>query len=92
MLSIRGVTKRFGTLTAVSDLGLEVPAGTVHAFLGPDGAGKSATIRMRTGLRRSDAGAVAAIRGGRDLESASIARTADEEGRRAGVAGAGVRR
>jgi ABC-2 type transport system ATP-binding protein len=58
MLSIRGVTKRFGTLTAVDDLSLEVPAGTVHAFLGPNGAGKTTTIRMCTGLLQPDAGSV----------------------------------
>ena len=58
MLSIRGVTKRFGTLTAVDDLSLEVPAGTVHAFLGPNGAGKTTTIRMCTGLLQPDAGRV----------------------------------
>ena len=58
MLSIRGVTKRFGSLVAVDDLTLELPAGHVHAFLGPNGAGKTTTIRMCTGLLRPDAGTV----------------------------------
>jgi ABC-2 type transport system ATP-binding protein len=58
MLSIRGVTKRFGSLTAVEDLTLELPAGHVHAFLGPNGAGKTTTIRMCTGLLVPDAGTV----------------------------------
>ena len=58
MLSIRGVTKKFGSLTAVDDLTLELPAGHVHAFLGPNGAGKTTTIRMCTGLLRPDAGSV----------------------------------
>jgi ABC-2 type transport system ATP-binding protein len=58
MLSIRGVTKRFGSLIAVDDLTLELPAGHVHAFLGPNGAGKTTTIRMCTGLLRPDAGTV----------------------------------
>lgn len=58
MLSIRGVTKKFGTLTAVNDLSLEVPAGSVHAFLGPNGAGKTTTIKMCTGLLQPDSGSV----------------------------------
>jgi ABC-2 type transport system ATP-binding protein len=71
MLSIRGVTKRFGTLTAVADLSLEVPAGTVHAFLGPNGAGKTTTIRMCTGLLRPDAGTV--VVDGHDVVSDGVA-------------------
>ena len=58
MLSIRGVTKKFGSLTAVDDLTLELPTGHVHAFLGPNGAGKTTTIRMCTGLLRPDSGSV----------------------------------
>jgi ABC-2 type transport system ATP-binding protein len=71
MLSIRGVTKRFGTLTAVADLSLEVPAGTVHAFLGPNGAGKTTTIRLCTGLLRPDAGTV--VIDGHDVVSDGVA-------------------
>jgi len=59
MLSIRSVSKRFGSLTAVDDLTLEVPAGCIHAFLGPNGAGKTTTIKMCTGLLRPDAGSIA---------------------------------
>jgi len=58
MLSIRGVSKRFGTLVAVDDLTLEVPAGTIHAFLGPNGAGKTTTIKMCTGLLTPDRGTI----------------------------------
>jgi ABC-2 type transport system ATP-binding protein len=58
MLSIHGVTKRFGTLTAVDNLTLDIPAGHVHAFLGPNGAGKTTTIRMCTGLLKPDLGTV----------------------------------
>lgn len=68
MLSIRGVTKRFGRLVAVDDLSLEVPAGHVHAFLGPNGAGKTTTIRMCTGQLTPDAGTVAI--GGHDIVAA----------------------
>jgi ABC-2 type transport system ATP-binding protein len=58
MLDIVGVTKRFGSLTAVDNLSLVIPAGHVHAFLGPNGAGKTTTIRMCTGLLQPDSGSV----------------------------------
>src|ERR1043165_627007 len=58
MLSIRGVTKRFGSLTAGDNLTLDLPAGHVHAFLGANGAGKTTPIRMCTGLLRPDSGSV----------------------------------
>jgi len=46
----RGLTKRFGTLVAVDNVDLEVPARQVYGFLGPNGSGKSTTIRMLCGL------------------------------------------
>jgi len=52
------LTRRFGSLTAVADLDLNVPAGSVYGFLGPNGAGKTTTIRMLLGLIRPDAGEV----------------------------------
>src|SRR5207253_7957608 len=51
-----GLTKRFGKLTAVRELTLEVGAGQVFGFLGPNGAGKTTTIRMLTGLVRPTSG------------------------------------
>ncbi|MDR7277600.1 ABC transporter ATP-binding protein [Catenuloplanes atrovinosus] len=50
------LTKRYGRLTAVDDLTLDVGAGEVFGFLGPNGAGKSTTIRMILGLARPTAG------------------------------------
>lgn len=50
MISLRNVTKKFGSFTAVDDLSLEVPAGEFFGFLGPNGAGKTTTIKMITGL------------------------------------------
>lgn len=46
----RGLTRRFGEFVAVSELDLEVEAGTIFAFLGGNGSGKSTTIRMLIGL------------------------------------------
>jgi ABC-2 type transport system ATP-binding protein len=49
-ISVRGVSKRFGKVTAVDDLSLEVHPGVVTGFLGPNGAGKSTTLRIVLGL------------------------------------------
>jgi ABC-2 type transport system ATP-binding protein len=46
----RGLVKRFGTLTAVDHVDLNVPRANVYGFLGPNGSGKSTTIRMLCGL------------------------------------------
>jgi ABC-2 type transport system ATP-binding protein len=46
----RGLTKRFGNLTAVDHLDLDVPRASIYGFLGPNGCGKSTTIRMLCGL------------------------------------------
>ncbi|MCA8953484.1 MAG: ATP-binding cassette domain-containing protein, partial [Planctomycetes bacterium] len=45
-LVLQGVTKRFGTFTAVDNLSLTVPSGCIYGFLGQNGAGKTTTIRM----------------------------------------------
>jgi len=58
IIAVRGLTKRFGQFTAVDDLTLHVDAGTIFAFLGANGSGKSTTIRMLIGLLRPTAGAV----------------------------------
>src|SRR5256885_5228623 len=53
-----GLTKRFGDFTAVDDLSIEVMPGTIFAFLGANGSGKSTTIRMLIGLLKPTAGTV----------------------------------
>ena len=53
-----GLTKRFGDFTAVDALSFEVAAGSIFAFLGANGSGKSTTIRMLIGLLRPTDGAV----------------------------------
>ena len=50
IIEIRGLTKRFGALTAVDHLDLEVAKGEIFGLVGPDGAGKTTTLRMLCGL------------------------------------------
>ncbi len=50
MISIRNLTRKFGDLTAVDRLNLEVDKGKVFGLVGPDGAGKTTTLRMLCGL------------------------------------------
>jgi ABC-2 type transport system ATP-binding protein len=57
-VDLRNLTKRFGPVTAVNDLSLQVESGEIVAFLGPNGAGKTTTIDMLLGLARPDAGSV----------------------------------
>ena len=57
-LRLRGVVKRFGALTAVDHLNLEVPEGTCVGLLGPNGAGKSTTMRLLTAQALPDAGEI----------------------------------
>jgi ABC-2 type transport system ATP-binding protein len=56
IVSVRGLTKRFGDVTAVRDLSFDVEAGTVTGFLGPNGAGKTTTLRLLLGLARPTSG------------------------------------
>ena len=56
MITVRGLTKRYGQVLAVDDLTVDVEAGRVTGFLGPNGAGKSTTMRMLLGLDRPTAG------------------------------------
>ena len=58
MISVEGVTKRFGELVAVRNLDFEVNRGEVVGFLGPNGAGKTTTMRMLTGTMEPDEGRV----------------------------------
>ena len=57
-LRLQGVVKRFGDLTAVNQLNLEVPEGTCVGLLGPNGAGKSTTMRLLTAQAIPDAGEI----------------------------------
>jgi ABC-2 type transport system ATP-binding protein len=55
-IETRGLTKRFGHYAAVDDVGLKVPTGSVFGFLGPNGSGKTTTIRMLLGLASPSSG------------------------------------
>lgn len=52
----QGLTKRFGTFTAVDRVDLQVPRGQIFGFLGPNGCGKTTTIRMLCGIMRPSEG------------------------------------
>jgi ABC-2 type transport system ATP-binding protein len=56
VISASGLTKKFGQTTALDGLDLEVSQGEVHGFLGPNGSGKTTTIRILLGLIRADGG------------------------------------
>ncbi len=58
MLETRGLTKRFGGLTAVDDLSLSLPSGQLHAIIGPNGAGKTTFFNLISGLLRPNSGNV----------------------------------
>jgi ABC-2 type transport system ATP-binding protein len=66
-LDVRGLTRRYGTFTAVDGLSFQVRPGEILGFLGPNGAGKTTTLRVCAGLLRADAGEIA-------IAGASLAR------------------
>jgi ABC-2 type transport system ATP-binding protein len=70
MLSIRHLSKRFGSQIAVDDLSLEAPAGQIVGLLGPNGAGKTTTLKMLTGLLLPDSGS--ALIAGHDIVTDSL--------------------
>src|SRR5689334_10398732 len=57
-LEVRGVSKRYGSRDALSDVDLVVKPGELHGLLGPNGAGKTTLMRVLLGLVRRDAGDV----------------------------------
>ena len=74
-LSLRGVVKRYGPITAVDHLDLDVPEGTCVGLLGPNGAGKSTTMRMLTAQAIADEGSIEVL--GRVLPGDSKAARAE---------------
>ncbi len=58
MIELEHLTKRYGTVTAVSDLSLRIDSGQIYGFLGPNGAGKSTTMNIMTGCLSATEGTV----------------------------------
>jgi branched-chain amino acid transport system permease protein len=76
VLSVRGLTKRFGGLRALNGVDFELRAGTVHGLIGPNGSGKSTTVNCISGLIAPDAGELVLLgqplRGRRPHQVASL--------------------
>ncbi|MBL9038553.1 MAG: ABC transporter ATP-binding protein [Archangium sp.] len=70
-LELRNVTKRFGAKVAVDDLSLTVPEGTFLGLLGRNGAGKSTTLKMVTGLVEPTSGSISVL--GHDIGTQGLA-------------------
>src|SRR5436305_14893454 len=59
LMSVSGLSKRFGGLTAVEDLALELFSGEILALIGPNGAGKTTTFNLIAGVHRPTTGSIA---------------------------------
>lgn len=58
IITARGVTRRFGGLTALDNIDLDVPAGIVQAIIGPNGSGKTTLLNALSGASHADAGSI----------------------------------
>ena len=65
-IQLEGVTKRFGEHTAVHDLHMSIPRGCIYGLLGPNGSGKTTTLRMIMGILNPDEGSVGLFGGDPD--------------------------
>ncbi|MDO8376180.1 MAG: ABC transporter ATP-binding protein [Aquabacterium sp.] len=79
VLQVKGVSKRFGGLQALSDVGISIHKGQVYGLIGPNGAGKTTFFNVITGLYTPDAGSF-------DLGGAPYKPTAVHEVAKAGIA------
>jgi ABC-2 type transport system ATP-binding protein len=68
-ITLTGVTKRFNGTVAVDDLSLSVPAGSIYGFIGPNGSGKTTTLRMIMHILLPDEGVIEVL-GSRDTAAA----------------------
>ena len=66
IVSVREITRRFGSFTAVDTVSFDIPRGGIFGFLGPNGSGKSTTIRMLAGLLAPTSGRITGL-GGLDV-------------------------
>src|SRR5580698_6131802 len=58
LISLNGLTKRYGTFTAVDDVSLDVEEGSICGLLGPNGAGKTTTFKCLLGFAKPSAGTI----------------------------------
>ena len=80
-IEISGVTKTFGDLAAVDDLSLTVPEGSVYGFIGPNGSGKTTTMRMVVNIFYPDRGSIRVFgRDSRAGQSGQIGYLPEERG------------
>ena len=70
VISTQALTKRYGSVPALTDLSIDVAAGEIFGFLGPNGAGKSTTIRTLLGFLHPTSGSASVL--GRDVEADSV--------------------
>lgn len=56
IIKAKGLTRKFAALTAVNELDLDIPEGEIFGLVGPDGAGKTTTMRLLTGILEPDSG------------------------------------
>ena len=61
VVSTKGLTRKFGDKVAVNDLDLEIRTGQIYGFLGPNGCGKTTTMRMLTGLLTPSSGTISVL-------------------------------
>lgn len=71
MISAKNLTKRFGDVTALSDLNCEIPQGCIYGLVGANGSGKSTFLRLCSGVYRPDAGQLM-IDGGTVFDNAAV--------------------
>lgn len=71
MINVKGLTKRFGTVTALDNISFQVDSGSIFGLVGSNGAGKSTFLRTAAGIYRPDAGSVL-IDGGEPFENLSV--------------------
>ena len=79
-LSLDGVTKRFGSFTAVDSVSLDIPYGTIYGFLGQNGAGKTTTIRMIMSILYPDEGSVRVLGGTAEQRKDRLGYLPEEKG------------